>query len=270
LGTVATLPSLWVASIIGNPEDQNRFLTTIAFAYLSVLDFRDRALDRAGWIAAVIVAVIAPMYSPFLILMLLILAGPGGLPDRRGLKWPRWRSQTLILTAITIIGIVSPYLMLRLGGFHSIGSSFLFRSGLDGSTVYFTSMLQAVLSPADENGRAWALLPIPTAAALVTGGMLAFSRPLAERMLRQLLVCLTPTLFWIVLFPQAVSIHPYYFDFGLIFPAAFGLAFWLSDREIQDVLVRRRGLLLALCILLTGLLMTNALDLARAGRWTWG
>jgi hypothetical protein len=96
--------------------------------------------------------------------------------------------------------------------------------------------------------------------------MFSYSRPLAERMLRQLLVGFTPTLFWIVLFPQAVSIHPYYFDFGLMFPSAFCLAFWLTDAQTQAVLVRRRGLLLALVILLIGLLMTSGLDLARASR----
>jgi hypothetical protein len=266
VGIVATLPSLWVASVIGNPEDHNRFIATITFVYLSVLDFKNRLLDRLGWIAAVIVALIAPMYAPFLILALWILGRPGGGPERRGLTWPCWKSQTLILTTITVLGLVLPYLLLFLGGFRGIGSSFLFRSGLDGSTRYFTSMLQAVLSPFDTNGRAWELLPLPLAALVAAGVMFVYSRPLAERMLRQLLVGFTPTLFWIVLFPQAVSIHPYYFDFGLMFPSAFCLAFWLTDAQIQSVLVRRRGLLLALVILLIGLLMTSGLDLARASR----
>ena len=105
----------------------------------------------------------------------------------------------------------------RVGGFQGLGSGVLFRSGLDGSTQYFVSMTQAVLQPVDA-GRRWMLAPIPVAAASVAIAMFAFSRPLAERMLRQLLVCLTPALCWIVFFPQAVSIHPYLFDFGLIFP----------------------------------------------------
>jgi hypothetical protein len=163
-------------------------------------------------------------------------------------------------------GGVTAYLMLWIGGWHTAGSSPLFRSGLDGHTQYFSTMVQAVLHPTIANDRRWQLLPVPVAALAVVAGTFTLSRPLAERMLRQLLVCLSPALFWIVVFPQIVSIHPYVFDFGLVFAPAFCLAFWLAQPEVEDLLAGRRGLVLGLFIMLVGLLMTNYIDLARV-RW---
>jgi hypothetical protein len=237
-------------------------MATLAFAHLSVLDFNGRAFDRAGWISALTLALIAPMYAPFYVFALAVL-GMKTEDDGRGVRWRRWKSQGAVLIAVSAIGVLSPYLMLRLGGFQGIGSGVLYRSGLDGSTQYFTSMIQAVLAPFDTKGRAWAFVPLPATAALAVSGMWIFSPVVAAKMLRQLLVCLTPTLFWIAIFPQLVSIHPYYFDFGLIFPAAFCLAFWLMNPETHRVLMNRRALILALSIVLTGLLMTNLIDMAR-------
>jgi hypothetical protein len=97
----------------------------------------------------------------------------------------------------------------------------------------------------------------------VAFGTLLLSRPLAEKMLRQLLVCLTPALLTLVLLPQLVAIHPDQYDFGGTFGPAFCLAFWLADPPVRRLLEPRRALILLMFIVLIALLMTNALDFAR-------
>lgn len=260
---VATLPSFWVASIIGNPEDQHRFLAAIGVAFISVLDFQGRPLGRAGFLTAVGVALVAPMYAACLFITLAFLATPLTGSRFAGVQWERWRSQGLAFGIIIALGIVFPYLMLWIGGWQGVGSSVFFRAGLDGGTQYFTDMFQAVINPYDAGGRDWRLYPLIAAAPLVAAGTLALSRPLAARMFRQLLFCWSTALLWIVVFPQAVSIHPYLFDFGLLFPAAFCMAFWVAQPEMQDLLMERRALSLTMFIVLTGLLVTNYIDLAR-------
>ncbi len=260
---VATLPSLWVASIIGNPEDQHRFLAAIGVAYISVLDFHRRPLGRAGFLTAVGVALVAPMYAACLFITLAFLATPLGGSRFAGLQWERWRSQGLIFGLVIALGIAVPYVMLWIGGWQGVGSSVFFRAGLDGGTQYFTDMFQSVINPYDAGGRDWRLYPLIAAATLVAAATFALSRPLAVRMFRQLFFCWSMALLWIVVFPQAVSIHPYLFDFGLLFPAAFCIAFWVVQPEVQDVLMERRPIALMMFIVLTGLLVTNYIDLAR-------
>jgi hypothetical protein len=71
-------------------------------------------------------------------------------------------------------------------------------------------------------------------------------------------------LFSLAVVPQAVSIHPYIFDFGLIFPAAFCLWFWMMDVDAQQILAARPALMLSLYIVLTALIVTGGIDLARS------
>ena len=260
----ATQPALWKAAAIGNPERQSELLAVLAAAFLSVLDFRDRPLGRSGFLVILAVALLAPECAPVLLLVAVCLGWrAAGAPVLPGLRWNEWRSQGAILAAVTAVMLLAPYLMLRVGGWVGLGSSPLYRSGLDGSTQYFSTMLQAIVYPFDAAGREWRVLPVPLVAAAVAAGTAALSRPLAGRMVRQLLVCWAPALYWVIAFPQAVSIHPYLYDFGLLFPPAFCLAFWLSQAEVRHLLAGRRGLALGLFFMLSGLLMTNWLDLAR-------
>ena len=58
---VATLPSLWVAAVVGNPEDQNRFIAALGAAYVSALDFQKRALGLGGFLTLVGVVGASPL-----------------------------------------------------------------------------------------------------------------------------------------------------------------------------------------------------------------
>jgi hypothetical protein len=266
LAVLATNPALWVGAMIGDQVGQNWFLGPIVFAYLSVVDFRNDRLDWVGLVVVFALTILSPMYGPFLIVTLWIL-GAGREEGERsgvGLSWPRANQQAIVLGMTAVISIVVPYVAVSVSGLRGVGSPMFYRSGLDGSTDYFTSMAQAIFQPyAGATARRWALLPVPAAALWIVATTACWSRCIATRMLRQLLVAEACGLFMVAVFPQIVSIHPYVFDFGLIFPAAFCLAFWLIQPEVHDIIAAHRGFALALFIALTALVMTNAIDLAR-------
>ena len=81
-------------------------------------------------------------------------------------------------------------------------------------------------------------------------------------MMRQLFIALVLFCWTIIAFPQAVSIHPYMFDFSLSLGPAFCLGFWLQRPEL-DGWLGRPALRLAVLMVVAALLMTNLIDLAR-------
>jgi len=82
-------------------------------------------------------------------------------------------------------------------------------------------------------------------------------------MLRQLFICCTPVLWTVIVFPQWVSIHPYFFDFHFAFGAAFCLAFWMQQPELNGW-VAAPAIRLAVLMTCAALLVTNLIDLARS------
>jgi len=88
-------------------------------------------------------------------------------------------------------------------------------------------------------------------------------------MLRQLFISWVPLLWLVIVFPQLVSIHPYFCDLHISLGAAFCLISWLQWPELQ-AWVGRPALRLAILMACAALLMTNLIDLARLGVPTTG
>ena len=262
--TVATSPSLWLATLVGNPEEHGRLTMAVAMTFLATLDFHGRPLGRAGLAVLLAVVLLAPMPA-LLIVGVLLMLGIRLDAERphHGVRWDGWARQAPVLAATAVVMIALPYAMLRVGHWTGVGSSVPFRSGLDGDTQYFSSIAQAVLQPIDAASRPWRFLPLPLAAMATALGARAVSSSFGARVGRLLLVSWSPALVWLVLFPQMVSIHPYLFDFGVLLPPAFCLLFCLAQPELRQWLAARRAMLLAVTIGLAALLMTNLLDLAR-------
>ena len=259
---VVTLPAFWVPFFRFNP-DHWYLLPAFSFAYLAVVDAHREMRGRDAVIAIVPIALCAPLYTPFLVVSWYVLWGLGTDDHAE----TNWRTVGL-LAAVGLLGVIVfafPSVLGRLAGFHSVGSSFLYRSGLDGSEQHFTSMLQALWSPSYPPGRAWHFWHWPAAALAAIGVAAVHSAPLAARMLRQLFICWLPLLWMVIVFPQAVSIHPYIFDFTATFGAAFCLVGWLQWRDL-DPWCRLPALRLAILMMFAALLMTNLIDLARLGR----
>jgi hypothetical protein len=251
LAGVFTLPSFWIGLIRFNPE-HSFFVPALAFGHLAAMDARG-AIDRpSSWLALAAIALFAPTFMPFAVVSWIFLWGT----DRRRI------GRLTVLAAVAAAAFLLPKLAALLTPYTVVDSGFTFRSGLDGSDRYFTSMLQAVLAPSYPPGRAWFVWPWPVAALLAIGVAGAYSRPPAAGMARRLFVCWLPFLWTTVVFPQAVSVHPYMFDFQLRLGAALCILVWLQAPELRGWTTSPAGRL-AILIVLVGLVMTNLIDLAR-------
>ena len=256
---VMTLPSFWVPFFRFNPE-QIWFVPALACCHLAAADSR-RAIGRwSDWTALIAIALFAPMFAPFALAAWILL----WTVEVESVRARRRQLVSLALIGgLAALTFLLPGRLLHVAGFAPGGSSFWYRSGLDGSPQYFSSMIQAIAAPSFP--RPWQLLQWPVIALVAVAGA-AFRSPVAAtRMLRQLLICWLPTLWTLTVVPQMVSIHPYSFDFSIALGSAFSLAFWLQLEPLA--LWQRSGTLrLAVVIVLSGLLMTNLLDLARMVR----
>jgi hypothetical protein len=126
-----------------------------------------------------------------------------------------------------------------------------------------TSVGQAIWRTFDPAWRKWSLLPFPIAAAAFAITTAIWNRPLAARMARQLFIAWLPYAYMVILLPRLVAIHPYVFDFGVVFSAAFTLTTWLLQPEVEATFAPRRAAVLAIGMALVALVMTNVLDLSR-------
>src|SRR5262249_40193082 len=126
----------------------------------------------------------------------------------------RLAASTLVAGAVTL---VVPWALISWKGYHPVGSTLLFRSGLDGDTQYFTSILQAMWAPCRPKccyGRSFTDPVLPAFLPLAICGPFALRDPGMSRLGlgRMLLFLCTPYFASLVFFPQSVSIHPYLYD----------------------------------------------------------
>src|SRR5262249_10504129 len=224
------------------------------------------ALRRPAMLVSLAIVALDPFYTPFLIVAVVCLGGRGGeAPGRRGGGGGRLRPAT----ACSVLGLgllLLPRALAAWRGYRTYGSSLIFRSGLDGDTSYFTSILQAFARPCPVNccgGRDMLDLVFPAFVPLAFGLTLGLAGPAAarHRLVEGLVFLAAPYGFSLVLFPQAVSIHPYLYDHLLIVPAAIVGGFSLLLPAVRD---RLRGpAFLAYLVVMIGLVMSNLIRLAQ-------
>jgi len=228
-----------------------------------VLAFRDQLYSRAGFAVLLALAVLAPLYALFgLLTCALVLDDrPGGRHELRTIL----RAGAVILV-VALFNAYLPTVIFHLGTFSKEGgSSIAFRSGLDGSDRYFSNIIDAMMNPYGAARKAHALhMPMLATLCLSAIHLLVRDGRLTSRMARLWLICLSPYLFNVVFFPQAVAIHPYIFDVFLTASSGFVLAFWSSDPALMERL--RGNLLLIWFFACAGVIMTNLIDIGRAWR----
>jgi len=258
IGITITDPLPWTSSF-NAARDNAHILAAGAFCYLSTWVFYNKVPKRALLIVGIFLALWASMYVPAWIL--------AGLFFQRSLRLDRkWVLQVVGVTALALLNIELPVIVSRLAGVVPAGSGFLFRSGLDGSRLYMTSIFQAVYSPADP--RHW-----PTAWYFVLTALLAvcfqyfFRNKRKYRPLQQGLFLLIPFCTIAILLPQLTSIHPYLTDLFIFVPATFLMSFWFLQKAFWE---RLTGKTYVGWLLLAGLiLMTNLLTVSQIPRFTY-
>jgi hypothetical protein len=232
-------------------------------------------LHGAAMLASLALVALAPLYAPFLIVAVACLPGSSGwTPPTRGES--AWVLRLAAACSVLGLGVyLLPRALAGWKGYQPSASSWLFRSGLDGDTTYFTSILQAFVKPCSVNccgGRAMLDVVFP-AFGLTLG--LAGQPAVRRRLLQGLIWLAAPYGFSLVLLPQAVSIHPYLYDHLLIVPFVILGAWSLLLPAVRE---RLRGVaFLAYLVVMIGLIMSNLVKLAfrrstlsRSGAWTSG
>ena len=254
IGIMVTDPLPWISSLHYN-RDNFHILAAGAFCYLSTWVFRDEVPKRPLLIVGIFLALWSPIYIPAWILASLFF-------DRTLRLERKWIIQVVGISALAWFNLRLPLYVCQWARLTSVSSDFLYRSGLDGSTKYMTSIYQAVFSPFDP--RQW-----PTAfyllVTVILGMAFQFLFRKSYRPLQQAIFLLIPYSTIAILFPQFTSIHPYFTDLLLVIPAIFLISFWCLQRELWETLMGKTYVawLLIACLALMTNLLTVAQNLRR-------
>ncbi len=219
-------------------------------------------------ISACIFVSLSPIHAPMLAVAVLFLFGRGGATLRQIISANKVPIVAALASAsIGAIFYLTPKLLIAWKGYTPKESGFIFRAGLDGDTRYFSNMLQSVVAPCPLSccwGRPAMALLFP---AFVPLALLAFW---AWRRRRQsaidiwhLLFFLTiPYLISLILFPQAVSIHPYMYDHLLLIPVVVAGVVAMIAFENEPGLTRMSRL--GFVLVASAVLMSNLIGIAQS------
>jgi hypothetical protein len=253
LGIVLTNPVLWL-SLLGATRENLVPAAVALFCVLSLDAFAGSRDARRTLGAGVLLALYAPLY------LLAWILGSVVLEKRRAPTRETLRGGAAVCL-LGLAGLALPRLAVWAGGFRSVSSPLSYRSGLDGSTQYFTSILQAAWSPIFPGARPWSLALYVLHAAVLYLFLRMQVRELAGKAARQAVFLSMPYATTVILFPQYASIHPYFVDPLLAVPAAFLVGFWSLQEPVRRSLVGARFVVWALGALFV--IMSNLLLLAQ-------
>ncbi|MBV9079839.1 MAG: hypothetical protein JO102_01830, partial [Elusimicrobia bacterium] len=243
-GLAAAHAPLWI-TLLGFNRDNFHIPASLVFCQLVVSEMR----GYAGW--GFVLALFAPTHVPAWALI-----GLGG-------RAKRWARSVVIVGTVAALSFFLPKWLAAAAGYRSTPSHFLFRTGLDGSTLYMTSILQAAWHPSREVDRLWLVWLYP-AAALVPAFVLARSPSHRARgfgYFRDAALLVIPYLCTVIMFPQFTSIHPYLTDPLLTCPATALLIRSSLDSEIVRSMEGPVGV--AWTLGAAALLMTNLVSLSQ-------
>ncbi|MFN7976745.1 MAG: hypothetical protein U0P30_01330 [Vicinamibacterales bacterium] len=227
LGFLMTAPSLWRGFYVVQPDDPYPLAIACLAILLPFVIERRPALFRAALVGGAAFALASPIYTPIVLATLVVLFAANGRPEGT----VRLVAGAAMIFAIAMAGWFGPRAVATALHYTTDNSSWAFRSGLDGDRTYLSSMLAAMWDPFVNYGPAmpgyihrtgWEALRMPLtilAVGLACALVSADGRAAARRWLpASLVLMLAPYLFTVVFFAQALTIHPYLYDYLLQFP----------------------------------------------------
>ncbi|KTD69636.1 hypothetical protein Lste_2794 [Legionella steelei] len=260
-GIMLSIPSFWIQLTQDSGTDNVfpliMYCTLFLFVYVSRQDFTS-AWFKFGLLG---LCLLVPIYGILMIITLMFYA------FREEYKREHYSTVISVLLFACVVVMVSylyPIIMVKLLHYKSDSSSFLFRSGLDGDVRYYKNMLQALVRPVCVSfTREWSSL-IPELIFLFIAFLIGGKILLKDKveLYAVYLFLFFPYLLTLVLWPQAVSIHPYLYDYMLELPLFFVAASLVISPPVQQ---RLRGPFALLFILgLISLLLYNFTMIAQA------
>ena len=272
LGLLVTHSRFWLDLYRFNLDNPHHLLVPLLVVVWCAV--RGRGRQASVLAAAGAFAALTPIYVPILLAILVVEgAGRGAIlprtPERRRLLI----RVALVCVPIALLARLLPQALAAWKGYQPHGSTFLFRSGLDGDPTYLRSLIQAVVAPCGltagccgERSLTDLLVPAVVPLALVAGWMLRRHPIPRARVLVAAAALAAPYLYSVVLVPQSVSIHPYLYDHLLTTPVILLGVSGMLLPAVQRQL--RGGTLLLYALVMAGLVMSNLVALAQAvARW---
>jgi hypothetical protein len=227
----ATLPTFWIS--LGKFNVDNAFV--FVFPVLLTTGYLASTTGAQGpkfWISSLLLCALMPIASAQFALFLALHA-----IFRRPFAKQIFRS-AVVLLIISVVVYMQPIIVMKLLGFSSTNSSWLFRSGLDGDMTYYGNAVNSVLFPQFQRPAYLILTP----AALLLLQMCyrwKFDSDEGTAQPERTPHASLPYLFSVyvlvlLLWPQAVSIHPYLYDALLVGPLGAWIVMNFCTRTIPN------------------------------------
>lgn len=235
LGFLLSLPDLWITLLrynTDNPTPWASYMTLMLFAYMLVNDY----VSKGFVFVLCFYCLLSPFYALVSLFIFYFFVAIPKILKKNKLSFYKMTIMIGIGLVLITISLVYPHIIAKMLKYKDAGSSLLFRSGLDGDVSYYNNIWQAFIHPyAKSLIRPWSSL-IPAVVfcilAFLLGGVKRYKKGSEE--LKDSIFLFSPYLFLIVFFPQAVSIHPYTYDYLLVFPLVSLGVFWLCSQEFQE------------------------------------
>jgi hypothetical protein len=162
----------------------------------------------------------------------------------------------LIVFIYSLITFCLPIIIQKYAGFRSVSSSFLFRSGLDGSSKYLSSSFAPILKPISEQHFGNSIFIFVCIFILNR-----LSKEKRKERYNQMYISLIPFLFTLILFPQSLIIHMYLYEFLIVIPLIFNLVLTILSFDLNLISPKRY---LFISLLISFVIMGQLLDISKA------
>ncbi|WP_291993482.1 hypothetical protein [Candidatus Accumulibacter sp. ACC003] len=222
---LVTMPGFWISAGKFNVDNPFHFYVPILLIVAFVVS-RGIVSGPKLWLAIAALSLLAPIAAALLGLFFLGLSiRADGLS--RGML--RLGVATIICSVLVY---AQPVIVSSILGFGSKNSSWLFRSGLDGNVTYFSNVINSVIAPYFPRPIHLLLVPLALLSVQLLSMLkmntadkasLAFPGGSNAGMFYQVLF--SQYIIACLLWPQAVSIHPYLYDYLLLVPIGVWIVF---------------------------------------------
>jgi hypothetical protein len=221
---MVSMPAFWLSAARFNVD--NPF--PLMFSMLTLTSFfiwRDNAIGKRVWISILLLAALYPKFAVLLGVALLLCSFQYNSLNKKFLK---------LAVAVVFVGCfvyLQPVFVSKILGFHSLNSGWIFRSGLDGATSYFTNIFLSIVSP--YYPRPLHIISVPLLLLIAQSVILRFYGRI-DRLERHnhgvaslprnlglfYFLIFSQYIFYSLFWPQVISIHPYLYDYLLLAPAS--------------------------------------------------
>src|SRR5450830_31894 len=249
---MVSMPGFWISAARFNVDNPCPLIVAM-IALISFFVWQDNARGKRVWISVLLFAIFSPSSCVLLGGALFLCAFHRDSVQKAYIK----------LGAVAVFLGVAFYLqapvVAKMLGFASSNSGWLFRAGLDGGTIYFSNAVMSVLSP--QLPRSLHIIAVPV---LLLIGQYVYLYLLAraekttdvERDLLKgfpnsgifYLLIFSQYIFSWLLWPQAIAIHPYLFDYYFLAPFSILIILLFLKFPSYFVLFRGWVLVLLFCI----------------------